>query len=148
MELTEIFKMGASLIQGSSDSTIDSLDGDSISTALSNLLSDENGSLDLGSLVSNFSSNGLSDVVGSWLGSGENELISAEQISGLFSEDKISEFASSLGIDEENARVAIADALPNIIDNATVGEGSIVDTMLDKVGGVDGAMSMLSKIFR
>ncbi len=148
MELTEIFKMGASLIQGNSDSTTDSLDGDSISTALGNLLSDENGGLDLGSLVSNFSSNGLSDVVGSWLGSGENELISAEQISELFSGDKIAEFASSLGIDEENARVAIADALPNIIDSATLGEGSIVDTMLDKVGGVDGAMSMLSKIFR
>jgi len=148
MELSEIFKIGASLIQNSSDTTTDNLDGDTVSTALSNLLSDENGSLDLGSIVSNFSSNGLSDIVGSWLGSGENEFISAEQISELFSSDKISEFASSLGIDEENAKVAIADALPNIIDNATIGEGSIVDTMLDKVGGTDGAMSMLSKIFR
>ena len=148
MELSEIFKIGASLIQSSSDSTTDNLDGDTVSKALNSLLSDENGSLDLGSLVSNFSSNGLSDIVGSWLGSGENELISAEQISELLSSDKISEFASSLGIDEENARVAIADALPNIIDNATIGESSIVDTMLDKVGGTDGAMNMLSKIFR
>jgi len=148
MELSEIFKTGASLIQDSSDKVTDGLDGDSISSALGNLLSDDSGNLDLGSLVSNFSSNGLSDIVGSWLGSGENELISAEQVSELFSSDKISEFASSLGIDEENARVAIADALPNIIDSATLGEGSIVDTMLDKVGGVDGAMSMLGKIFR
>ena len=148
MELADILKMGASLIQENSDSSTSSLDGDDLSSALGNLLSNGEGGLDLGSLVSNFSSNGLSDVVGSWLGSGENESISSEQITDLFSSEQIAEFASQLGLSTESATSAIADALPNVIDSATTGEDSIVETMLEKVGGVDGAMNMLGKIFR
>jgi len=148
MELSDILKMGASLIQENSDNSTSSLDGDELSNALGNLLSNDEGSLDLGSLVSNFSTNGLSDVVSSWLGSGENESISADQITDLFSSEQIAEFASQLGLSTESATSAIADALPNIIDNATSGEDSIVDTMLEKVGGVEGAMGMLGKIFR
>jgi len=148
MELSDILKMGASLIQENSDNSTSSLDGDELTNALGNLLSNDEGSLDLGSLVSNFSTNGLSDVVSSWLGSGENESISADQITDLFSSEQIAEFASQLGLSTESATSAIADALPNIIDNATSGEDSIVDTMLEKVGGVEGAMGMLGKIFR
>jgi len=148
MELSDILKMGASLIQENSDNSTSSLDGDELSNALGNLLSNDEGSLDLGSLVSNFSTNGLSDVVSSWLGSGENESISADQITDLFSSEQIAEFASQLGLSTESATSAIADALPNIIDSATSGEDSIVDTMLEKVGGVEGAMGMLGKIFR
>jgi len=148
MELSDILKMGASLIQENSDNSTSSLDGDELSNALGNLLSNDEGSLDLGSLVSNFSTNGLSDIVSSWLGSGENESISADQITDLFSSEQIAEFASQLGLSTESATSAIADALPNIIDSATSGEDSIVDTMLEKVGGVEGAMGMLGKIFR
>jgi len=148
MDLTDVLKMGASLIQDNSDSATSGLDAGDVSDALSNLLSNGDGGLDLGSLVSNFSSNGLGDIVGSWMGSGENESISVDQISELISSDKISEFASSLGISEESAKGAIADALPNVIDNATTGEESLVESMLDKVGGVEGAMGMLGKMFR
>jgi uncharacterized protein YidB (DUF937 family) len=140
--------MGASLIQDNSDSATSGLDAADVSDALSNLLSNGDGGLDLGSLVSNFSSNGLGDIVGSWMGSGENESISVDQISELISSDKISEFASSLGISEESAKGAIADALPNVIDKATTGEESLVESMLDKVGGVEGAIGMLGKMFR
>ncbi len=119
-----------------------------VNEALNNLISNEDGGLDLGSLVSNFSTNGLGDIVNSWFGTGDNEGISVDQVSELFSSEKITEFASSLGIDEESAKDAIANALPDLIDTVTSGENSIVDTMLDKVGGVDGAMSMLGKIFR
>ena len=148
MDLADVLKMGASLIQDNSDSATSGLDAGDVSDALSDLLSNGDGGLDLGSLVSNFSSNGLGDIVGSWMGSGENESISVDQISELISSDKISEFASSLGISEESAKGAIADALPNVIDNATTGEESLVESMLDKVGGVEGAMGMLGKMFR
>ncbi|SFV63204.1 hypothetical protein MNB_SV-6-579 [hydrothermal vent metagenome] len=148
MEFSDILNMGASLIQNSSDDSTTEIDGDTISSALNNLIGDGNGGIDLSSLVSNFSSNGLGDVVTSWLDSGENSPISADQISDLFSSDKISEFASSLGVSEESAKSAIADTLPHLIDNATKGEESIVSQMLDSVGGMDGAMNMLGKIFR
>ena len=148
MDFSEILNIGASLIQNNSDEATTNIDGDSISSALANLIGDDNGGIDLGSLVSNFSSNGLGDVVTSWLDSGENSPISADQITDLFSSDKISEFASSLGLSEDSAKSAIADALPNLIDSATTGEESIVSQMLDSVGGADGAMNMLGKIFR
>ena len=148
MQLSDILNMGASLIQNSGDETTTGIDGDTISSALGNLIGDGDGGLDLGSMVSNFSSNGLGDIVTSWFDSGENSPISIDQISDLFSSDKISEFASSLGISEESAKSAIADTLPNLIDSATSGEESIVSQMLDSVGGADGAMNMLGKIFR
>ncbi len=148
MDFSNILSMGASLIQNNSDEATTNIDGDTISSALGNLIGDGNGGMDLGSLVSNFSSNGLGDVVTSWLDSGENSPISADNISDLFSSDKISEFASSLGLSEESAKSAIADALPNLVDSATTGEESIVSQMLDSVGGKEGAMNMLGKIFR
>ena len=149
MDLTDLLKMGASVIQGNSDDATTGLDTDAITNALGNLLGGgADGGIDLGSLMSGLSENGLAGVVGSWLGSGENEAISLDSITDLLGGDKVSEFASSLGLSEESAKGALADAIPNIIDKATSGEGSIVDDMLAQVGGVDGAMNMLGKMFR
>ena len=49
---------------------------------------------------------------------------------------------------EDSAKGALADALPNVIDQATQGEGSLVEDLLSKVGGADGAMDMLGKMFK
>lgn len=148
MELSELLKMSASMIESNSDESTTGLDIEDISSALGNLLADEEGGIDLGSLVSNFSSNGLSSIVTSWLDSGDNQVISADQISDLISSEKISEFASNLGLSEESARGAIAEVLPQIVDNATMGEDTILSSMLDQVGGTKGAFEMLSKMFR
>jgi len=149
MDLTELLKMGAGMIQGNSDDATTGLDTDVISNALGNLLGGgADGGLDLGSLVSGLSENGLGSIVGSWLGSGDNESISLDSITDLLGADKISEFASSLGLSEDSAKGALADALPNVIDKATEGEGSLVEDLLAQVGGVDGAMGMLGKMFK
>lgn len=147
MDLTDLLKMGAGMIQGNADDATTGLDTNSISGALGSLLGGENG-LDLGSLVSGLSQNGLGEVVGSWLGSGENLPISAESITDLLGSDKVSEFASSLGLSDESAKSALADALPNVVDQATSGGNSIVDDMLAQVGGAEGAMNMLGKMFK
>ena len=147
MDLTDLLKMGAGMIQGNSDDATTGLDSDMITGALGSLLGGENG-LDLASLVSGLSQNGLGEVVGSWLGSGENLPISADAISDLLGSDKVSEFASSLGLSEESAKDALAEVLPNVVDGATSGGNSIIDDMLSHVGGAEGAMSMLGKMFR
>jgi len=148
MDFTELLKMGASAIQGNSDEATTELDTDSITNALGNLLGGSEGGLDLSNIVSKLSDNGLGSIIGSWLGSGENEPISVDAVTDLLGADKISEFASSLGISEESAKGALADALPTVVDKATEGEGSLVEDMLAKVGGVDGAMNMLGKMFK
>ncbi len=148
MELMDLFKIGASLIQGNSDDATTGLDADDITSALSKLIGNGQGSLDLGALVGGLSQNGLGEIVGSWLGNGENKSISMDQITDLLGSDKVSEFASELNISEESAKGALADSLPQVVDQATAGEGTIMDEMLAQVGGPQGAMEMLGKMFR
>jgi uncharacterized protein YidB (DUF937 family) len=148
MELMDFLKVGASLIEGNSDNATTGLDMDDIANALSKMIGNGEGGLDLAALVGGLSQNGLGEIVGSWLGNGENKAISTDQITDLLGSDKVSEFASQLGLSEESAKGALADALPQVVDQATSGEGSIMDEMLAGVGGPQGAMDMLSKMFR
>ncbi len=147
MDLMDLLKVGGSLIQGNSDDATTDLDIGDIAGALGGLLGNSEGGLDLGSLVGGLSQNGLGEIVGSWLGSGENSAISMEQVTDLLGSDKISEFASQLGLSTESAAGALADALPQVVDQATSGDSSIVEEMLAKVGGAEGAMGMLGKMF-
>ena len=147
MELTDLLKVGASLIQGNSDDATTGLDVSDISNALGSLLGNAEGGLDLSSLVGSLSQNGLGAIVGSWLGNGENASISLDQVKDLLGSDKIAAFASQLNLSEESAAGALADALPQVVDQATSGENSIVEDMLAQVGGAEGAMNMLGKMF-
>jgi len=147
MDLMDLLKVGASLIQGNSDDATTGLDMDDIANALGKLIGNEEGGLDLGALVGGLSQNGLGEIVGSWLGNGENASISMDQITDLLGSDKISEFASQLGLSEESAKGALSDALPQVVDQATSGEGGMLDEMLANVGGPKGAMDMLGKMF-
>ena len=144
MDFNELFRMGAELIQGNSDDATTGLDLDDIANALNGLITNSEGGLDLASLVSGLSQNGLGEIVGSWLGNGENKAIGLEQIIDLLGAEKVSQFASQLGLGEESAKQALADALPQVVDRATGGENSIVDQMLG--GGAD-PMEMLGKMF-
>ena len=148
MDLMDLMKIGGSLIQGNSDDATTGLDIGDIAGALGGLLGNSEGSgLDLSSIVGGLASNGLGDVVGSWMGNGENSAISMDQITDLLGSDKISEFASSLGLSVDSAKGALAEALPQVIDQATSGEGGMLDDMLAQVGGPKGAMDMLGKMF-
>ena len=148
MDIMDLLKVGGSLIQGNSDDATTGLDIGDIANALNGLVGNGAGGLDLGALVGGLSKNGLGEIVGSWLGNGENKSISMDQISDLLGSDKISEFASQLGVSEESAKGALADSLPQVVDQATSGEGTIMDEMLAQVGGPQGAMDMLGKMFR
>ena len=147
MDLNELFQMGAQLIQNNNDDATTGLDLDNVANAIGSLIQNEDGGRDLSTFVSGLSENGLGEIVGSWLGNGENKTIDPEQVSTLLGSEKVSQFASQLGLEEGSALQALADALPQVIDQATSGEGSIVDQMLEQVGGAEGAMGMLGKMF-
>ncbi len=148
MEITDLFKVGASLIQGNSDDATTGLDINDITEALNGLIGNGQGGVNLVTFVSGLSENGLGEIVGSWLGQGENKSISTEDITTLLGSDKVSEFASSLGLSEESAQSALAEVIPQVVDKTTSGEGGIMDEMLAQVGGPQGAMEMLGKMFR
>ena len=148
MEISELLKVGASLIQGNSDDATTGLNVDDITQALDGLVGNGQGGVNLIPFVSGLSENGLGAIVGSWLGQGENKSISTEDITTLLGSEKVSEFASSLGLSVESAKNALAEVIPQVVDKATSGEGGIMDEMLAQVGGPNGAMEMLGKMFR
>jgi len=154
MELNDLLRIGASLIQNNSDEATTGLDTDMITSALGGLLGgDSTGGLDLSSIMGKLAgsageSGGLMEMVGSWMGSGENASIDPSQIGDLLSGDKISAFADSLGISVDSAKQALADSLPEVINQATPeGDSDMLGNLLSSVGGVDGAIGMMGKLF-
>ena len=147
MDFLDLLKQGAELIQSNSDDATTGIDTDAISNALGNIFGGENG-LDLSSIISKVTDGDLGETISSWLGSGENMPISMDSITDLLGSDKISEFASQLGLSEDSAKGALSEVIPNLVDKATSGEDSLIGSMLDKVGGVDGAMDMIGKMFK
>jgi len=154
MDLGNLLQMGANLIQGNSDKATTELDTGVIANALGGLLGgDSESGLDLSVIIGKLAgsageSGGLMEIVGSWIGSGENAAIQADQITDLVGSEKVSQFAQSLGIDMESAKQALADALPEVINQATPdGDGDMLGNLLASVGGMDGAIGMVGKLF-
>ncbi len=136
----DILKLGASLLMdklGDGNSDLGS-----ISSALGGLLSDNDGNLNLGNIVSSMQEMGLGSIVESWLGDGDNEAISGEQVKELFGGERISELASQMGTDENSVLAGLSEALPQVVDKSSSG-----GSLLDSLGGLDGVMNMARKLF-
>jgi uncharacterized protein YidB (DUF937 family) len=70
-------------------------------------------------LVQQFHSNGLGGVVNSWIGSGSNQPITAEQIQQVVGQDRLTAIAEKLGMQPDEASAKIAQFLPGMIDKLT-----------------------------
>lgn len=111
--------------------------------AISSLLGDGKGGLDLGAIVGKMTGDsGLSNVVQSWLGDGDNEGIDASQISQLLDGDKLSAFSEKLGVSADEASSKLSEILPNIIDKSSAG-----GNLLDNLGDLGGVMDMAKGFF-
>ena len=147
MDLMSLLKMGAQMFINSNRSgdAGSGLDIGSVVAALSGLSGGGGGGrqgFDLGSLVSMMNSGGLGDMAKSWLGDGDNDDISPNQITDMLGADKISEFASQMGISPEEAAGGLSDALPHMVD-----KGSSGGSLLDSLGGIEGAIGLAGKLF-
>jgi len=138
----DIMKIGAQLLAAKLGSNANS---DVIQSAIGSLLGGNNseGGLDLGSLVGNLQNGGLANIAESWLGDGDNEEISTEQVEGLFGSDKIQEVASQLGADQGDLLAGLKEALPQMVDKSSSG-----GSLLDSVGGVAGLAGLASKFLK
>jgi uncharacterized protein YidB (DUF937 family) len=99
---------------------------DAIKKALGGLLSDNNGNLDLGSLIGAMQGKDLGAIVTSWLGDGDNADISTVQVREVIGKDKVAAMAAELNSDEDSILNGLRDALPQLIDNSSKG-GSLLD---------------------
>jgi uncharacterized protein YidB (DUF937 family) len=150
MDLGDLIKMGASMIQNSSNEKTSGIDTDLISSALGSIFGGDNkeGGLDLSSIISNVANGDLGEVVSSWIGSGENAPIEPDKVTDLVGEDKVTEFAEKLGVDVDTAKDELANVLPNLVDKATNEDSSLAQDLLEKVGGIDGLMDLANKFFK
>jgi len=148
MDLGDLLKIGASMIQNDSQESTTNLSTDLISSALGSLLGSKDGGIDLSSILGNLSNGNLGEVVASWIGNGENKPIDPEATTELLGEDRIEEFAQKLGVDVETAKNSLSEVLPNLVDKATNEDSSLASDLLEKVGGVDGLMDLAGKFFR
>src|SRR5437762_14241757 len=70
----------------------------------------------LSGLISNAQSQGLGQIVQSWVSTGPNQSIAPQQLPSLLGEDKINQLASRAGVPPAIARAALARLLPIVVD--------------------------------
>ena len=130
----DIMELGSKLLN---DNMGLNVDPETMQSAISGLLGDGQGGVDLAGLVGKMTQNGdLGALVNSWLGDGANSAISAESVQGLLGEDALANFASAIGADTGSATQGLTDALPQMMDQASSG-----GSLLDAAGGLGGLMN-------
>ena len=127
--LDEITKIVGSKLSGDAAEA----QGGLMESALNLLNSPEVGGLS--GLIDTFKNKGLGGAVASWIGTGENETATAEQMTNALGSDKIQEIAAKLGITDSAVSSGLAALLPQVIDKLTpdgvVPEGRLLDQGLD-----------------
>jgi len=90
-----------------------------MASVLGSLLANDGGQGGLPGLVDKFSRAGLGETVQSWIGSGANLPISAEQLQSVLGSEAVAGMAAKLGVDPAQASSTLAQLLPGLVDRLT-----------------------------
>ncbi|GBH28333.1 YidB family protein [Burkholderia vietnamiensis] len=100
----------------------------------------------LNGLIEKFKAGGAGEVIGSWVGTGENQPISADTLQNVLGSDVVGSLASKVGIDPSQASSILAQVLPHVVNGATpngeVPAGGQIDT-----SNVLGTLTQLAGMF-
>jgi uncharacterized protein YidB (DUF937 family) len=80
-------------------------------------LLEQNGGLQ--GLANKFSQGGAGNAFASWVGIGENQAISTDQIQKVLGSDQVRALAGKMGIDPAQASTLLAQYLPKVVDKLT-----------------------------
>lgn len=107
------------------------------------------GNLDMGSLMGKLKEGGLGGQVDSWMGDGENEPVSADQLKSALGEEQLAAASEKMGCDADSCAQQLSEALPDLADKFS-GGGSMLDAsaLTDKLGGASGALDMAKGLFK
>jgi uncharacterized protein YidB (DUF937 family) len=90
-------------------------------------------------LIEKFQTGGLGEIVSSWIGTGANRPVSADQIVNALGSEKVKELALQAGIPENQVSDSLASLLPRIVDqltpNGQVPEGN---ALVESIGALAG----------
>lgn len=73
----------------------------------------------LAGLVQSFQQGGLAEVVNSWVSTGQNLPVSAEQLQAVLGGGQLQNIAAQLGVLPEQASGSLAELLPQVVDKLT-----------------------------
>lgn len=73
----------------------------------------------LAGLIEKFQQAGLGEQVGSWVSTGQNLPVSADQIGGALGPDLLSQIAAQLGLSHGEAAGQLSHVLPQVVDKLT-----------------------------
>jgi uncharacterized protein YidB (DUF937 family) len=80
-------------------------------------LIEQNGGLQ--GLANKFSQSGAGGAFASWVGTGQNQSISSNQIQEALGSEQVRALASKMGIDPAQASTLLAEYLPKVVDKLT-----------------------------
>ncbi|AAU37543.1 MULTISPECIES: YidB family protein [Basfia] len=98
------------------NSTNNSSNSSLISNVLGSLLQSQGG---MEGIFNKLQQGGLDNLLESWIGTGRNQPMQANQVSEVFGEDTISSVARQAGVPASQAQDILSQALPQIIDMLT-----------------------------
>lgn len=91
-------------------------------------------------LIESFTKNGLGDIISSWVSTGKNLPVSADQITQVLGQGKISQLASQTGLSKDDITKHLSSILPGIVDKLTpqgkVPEGDLLQQGLNLIKGM------------
>ena len=96
----------------------------------------------LSGLVQQFHDKGLGGLVSSWVSTGQNLPISADQLQHVLGSDQVKELAAKAGISPETASSHLSQLLPMLIDKLTP-NGQVPDASNSTSSMLEAGLDML-----
>ena len=90
-------------------------DNPQVAKAAMDFLSSQSGG-GLSSVLGALQANGMGDAVSSWISTGKNKSITAQEIQSALGRSKVHQFATQAGVDDDQASATLAGLLPGLVD--------------------------------
>lgn len=110
--------------------------GDSQSSSLTGHILDmiKNHPGGIAGLVQSFQSNGMGSIISSWIGTGQNLPVTGDQVESALGSDKIASLAAKAGISPDQAKSALSQILPQVVDklspNGQIPQGGLLESAM------------------
>ncbi|MEM7570437.1 MAG: YidB family protein [Pseudomonadota bacterium] len=137
----DLLKLGTQILMQQLGGGAQAQSEGAVQSALGSLIGNGE-SMDLAGLVEKAQQGGLGDLASSWLGDGANAQLTAEQAQSMVDDGDLGNLASALGTDKSSVLNGLKDVLPQLVD-----KGSSGGSLLDSIGGLEGAASLAKKFF-
>jgi uncharacterized protein YidB (DUF937 family) len=100
------------------DGLLGGIVGAEMATVVNGLIEKHGG---ISGIVSRFEQQGMGDTIRSWVGTGANMPISANQVHQALGSDTVTQLAQKMGISSDMLATRLAELLPKAIDHLTPG---------------------------